>query len=283
MYSRVYVEITNICNRACSFCPGTARPHRRMTAEEFATVLARLHGITPYIYYHVMGEPLTHPDLPDFIRMAKENNFKSIVTTNGTLLPVKGRDIVEAGIYKVNISVHSFEDGEDSMAHERYLDGLLDFAEYAIGHGVLVIFRLWNLDGQGQPLGGDNDRTLRKLNARFPDVKDTPWHRSSRGIRLRDKLHLEYGDRFEWPDMQAGDRGNSVFCYGLKDHFAILCDGRVVPCCLDREGAVTLGNIFDTPIEAILSSPRAVAMREGFTRRCATEQLCRRCGYARRF
>ena len=95
--------------------------------------------------------------------------------------------------------------------------------------------------------------------------------------------HLEYGDRFEWPDRSAEDRGCSVFCYGLKDHFAILCDGRVVPCCLDREGVVTLGNVFDTPIAEILNSPRAQAMREGFQRRRATEELCRRCGYARRF
>ncbi len=283
MYSRVYVEITNICNRACSFCPGTVRPPRRMSEEEFSLVLDRLSGVTEYLYYHVMGEPLTHPDLPTFICMAGERGFRSAITTNGTLLPLRGRALVEAGVYKVNISVHSFEDGEDAAAHERYLDGLLDFAEYASKSGVLVILRLWNLDADGRPLGGDNDRTLAKLRARFPDEERTPWKYSARGIRLRDKLHLEYGDRFEWPDMEADDRGEQVFCYGLKDHFAILSDGRVVPCCLDREGAVTLGSIFDTPAEAILASPRAVQMREGFTCRRATEELCRRCGYARRF
>ncbi len=283
MYSRVYVEITNICNRRCSFCPGTTRPPRRMTREEFAVVLDRLSGVTEYIYYHVMGEPLTHPDLPDLIRDAKEKGFQSAITTNGTLLPARGREMVEAGVYKVNISVHSFEDGEDAAAHAAYLDGLLAFAEYASRHGVLVILRLWNLDGQGNPLGGDNDRTLSALRARFPDTAATPWRFSPRGARLRNKLHLEYGDRFEWPDMAADDRGEQVFCYGLKDHFAILSDGRVVPCCLDRQGAVTLGNIFETPAGDILSSPRAAAMREGFACRRATEELCRRCGYARRF
>ena len=89
--------------------------------------------------------------------------------------------------------------------------------------------------------------------------------------------------RFSWPDMQADDGGNSVFCYGLKDHFAILCDGRVVPCCLDREGAITLGNVLEAPIDEILTSPRATAMRQGFCERRAAEELCRRCGYARRF
>ena len=283
MYARVYIEITNICNRNCSFCPGTARPPRRMSLGEFDAVTDRLRGVTEYLYYHVMGEPLTHPNLPDFIRLAKEKGFKSAITTNGTLLPSRGQELMEAGVYKVNVSVHSFEDGEDSSAHGQYLDGVLDFADEASRRGVLTVLRLWNLDEHGEALGGNNDRTLDYLRGRFPDGPSTPWKFSPRGARMRDKLHLEYGDRFEWPDMEAEDKGGGVFCYGLKDHFAILCDGRVVPCCLDREGAITLGNIFDTPVEDILRSPRAAAMRDGFQRRCATEELCRRCGYARRF
>ena len=283
MYSRVYVEITNICNRNCSFCPGTVRPLRRMSLSEFDTVTNRLQGVTEYLYYHVMGEPLTHPDLPHFIRLATAKGFKSAITTNGTLLPARGQELIDAGVYKVNISVHSFEDGDDGESHGKYLDGILDFADEASRQGVLTVLRLWNLDGHGEALGGNNTRTLDYLRARFPDGGDVPWKFSPRGARIRDKLHLEYGDRFEWPDQTAEDRGNAVFCYGLKDHFAILCDGRVVPCCLDREGVITLGNVFDTPVEEILTSPRAEAMRAGFQRRCATEELCRRCGYARRF
>ena len=254
-----------------------------MSLSEFDTVTDRLRGVTEYLYYHVMGEPLTHPDLPDFIRLAKEKGFKSAITTNGTILSRRGKELIEAGVYKVNISVHSFEDGEDSAAHGSYLDQILDFADEASRNGVLTVLRLWNLDGHGEALGGNNARTLDYLRQKFPDDAHTPWKFSPRGARMRDKLHLEYGDRFEWPDRAAEDRGSGVFCYGLKDHFAILCDGRVVPCCLDREGAITLGNIFETPAEEILNSPRANAMREGFQRRCATEELCRRCGYARRF
>lgn len=283
MYARVYVEITNICNRACSFCPGTHRPPRRMSRTEFDTVTDRLRGVTEYLYYHVMGEPLTHPALPDFIRLAGEKGFRSAITTNGTLLPARGQELVEAGVYKVNVSVHSFENGEDGEAHGQYLDGILDFADYASARGVLTVLRLWNLDGHGQALGGNNRRTMDYLRARFPDGGDTPWKFSPRGARLRPKLHLEYGNRFAWPDMSADDGGDEVFCYGLKDHVAILCDGRVVPCCLDREGVLALGNIFTSPMEEILSAPRAEAMREGFRRRRATEELCRRCGYARRF
>ena len=174
MYSRVYLEITNICNRACSFCPGTVRPHRRMTLEEFDAVTDRLVGVTEYLYYHVMGEPLTHPLLPAFIRLARSKGFKSAITTNGTLLPSRGRELVEAGVYKVNISVHSFEDGEDAAAHGEYLDQILDFADEASKSRVLTVLRLWNLDGHGEALGGNNARTLDYLRQRFPDNDATP-------------------------------------------------------------------------------------------------------------
>ena len=111
MYSRVYVEITNICNMSCSFCHGHKRAPRRMTEEEFSIILDRLQHHTQYIYYHLMGEPLTHPDLPVFLQMAKERGFRSVITTNGTLLPKRGDEILSAGVHKVSISVHSFEDG----------------------------------------------------------------------------------------------------------------------------------------------------------------------------
>ena len=114
-YSRVYVEITNTCNRSCSFCPGTKRPRRRMTTSEFSTVCERLKPVTDYIYLHVMGEPLSHPDIAELIEIASARGFKVAITTNGTLLPKVGDAILGSSIYKVNISLHSFEEGGDEL------------------------------------------------------------------------------------------------------------------------------------------------------------------------
>ncbi len=273
-YSRVYIEITNICNRNCSFCPGTTRPPRRMTMTEFSSIAQSLVGITDYLYMHVMGEPLTHPDLPEFIRYATSLGFKCAVTTNGTLIKKRAEELISAGVYKVNLSVHSFEDGDDT-SYISYISDLCDFAHRASGAGVLTVLRLWNRGHDG----GRNDRTLSLIRDRL----DGEWKWGSRGARIRHKLHLEYGDRFDWPDMEAENMGTGVFCYGLGDHFGILVDGSVVPCCLDREGDITLGNIHKTSIQDILASDRAEAIRLGFANRCAKEQLCQRCGYARRF
>ena len=273
-YSRAYVEITNVCNRSCSFCPGTVREHRRMTCEEFSHICEELKPLTDYIYFHVMGEPLTHPELPALIRYGSEQGFKCAVTTNGTLLDRCGDAIIDAGVYKVSLSVHSFEK-KDEAGQIKYLETLCDFADKASKNGVLTVFRLWNRGHDD----GRNDITLDFLKKRFTDE----WSWGSRGARIRNKLHLEYGDRFTWPDKDAEEGDSGVFCYGLRDHFGILVDGSVIPCCLDREGVITLGNVHDRPLAEILGSQRAKNILEGFGRRHATEELCRKCGYARRF
>ena len=275
MYSKVYVEITNICNMSCSFCHGHSREKRRMTADKFEHILSQLRGQTKYIYYHLMGEPLTHPDLPLFLKMAKERAFKSILTTNGTLLKKRQSEILYAGIHKVNISLHSFETGGEEE-YLRYMNEVCDFADAASKEGVIVVLRLWNRGFDD----GRNEKALSILRSYFDEGE---WAENSRGMRIRDKLFLEWGDRFGWPDLSADVQGERVYCYGLRDHFGILCDGTVVPCCLDSDGVITLGNIFSDDISDILRSQRACDMVKGFACRRASEELCRRCAYAQRF
>ena len=275
MYSRIYVEITTICNRNCTFCPGTKRAPKRMTMEEFQTITEKLKGVTKYLYLHVMGEPLTHPLLPEFIRYATEQGFLVSVTTNGTLLKKRRKELLTSGVYKINISIHSFEEGSDD-AYKSYISDCMEFADEASKSGILTVLRLWNK-------GYDEGRNINTLHLLQNYFAEEEWMDGGKGSRIRNKLHLEYGERFEWPDMEKEDRGNEVYCYGLKDHFAVLCDGSVVPCCLDREGEITLGNIFEKNPEEILSSARADDMRKGFQCRTASEELCRKCGYARRF
>ena len=274
MYSRAYVEITNICNMNCSFCHGHSRAARQMTEEEYRRVLRQLTGKTKYIYHHLMGEPLVHPLLPQFIRMASQAGFRPMITTNGTLLPRFGDSILIPGLHKVNISLHSFE-GESPDTHRDYIQGVADFAKKASRLGILISLRLWN-NGVDE---GRNHTAIHTLKSHFPD----PWTENTRGYRIRDGIFLEWGDRFTWPDKEAPDQGNCLFCHGLKDHFGILSDGTVVPCCLDSDGVIALGNVFREELSDILASPRAKAIVEGFRQRKATEDLCRRCGYARKF
>ena len=273
-YKRAYVEITNACNMSCSFCLGTSRKKRMMTASEFEYVAERLADLTDYVYLHVLGEPLLHPELPEIIRIASERALKVAITTNGTLLDKRGDELISSGVYKVSISLHSFE-GSESEKQAEYVNKCLDFADKASKSGVLTVLRLWNRGCDD----GRNDSTLSLVRSAFPDG----WVESDRGIRIRHKLHLEWGDRFEWPRMDIPVIGDRGFCYGLSDHFGILSDGTVVPCCLDRDGDIALGNVFETELSSILSSDRAENVRLGFKCREAREELCKRCGYRTRF
>ena len=274
-FAKIYLEISNRCNLRCAFCPGTKRPGRSMTEAEFSTLLPRLQPYTDFLYFHLMGEPLCHPLLGRFLALAGEAGFRVILTTNGTLLPLR-QDLLLASpaLHKVNVSLHAFEANDLTVPFEAYLKGCTDFGRAAEGR-VLVTYRLWN--------GGGADRRNSEILAALEQAFPRPWVEERRGIRLGERVYLEYGEKFDWPDLQAPDGGERVFCYGLRDQLGVLCDGTVVPCCLDHEGDLALGNLFEQELSEILDSPRARAIYEGFSRRQAAEPLCRRCGYAARF
>ena len=274
MYSKVYIEITNICNMNCSFCHGHQRELRQMQTEEFATILNKLSGYTKYLYYHLMGEPLTHRELGNFIRLANNQGYKSIITTNGTLLHRRGCELIDAGVHKVNISLHSFENGH-AEDHTRYIQQLAEFANRAAMAGTIVNFRLWN---KGFDFG-KNEFALKVLQEALPG----DWVPNTRGLRIRDKVFIEMDDRFEWPDKDAEIKQSKISCYGLRTQIGILVDGTVVPCCLDSDGIINLGNIFKEDLETILNSKRATDILHGFQCGNATEDLCKRCGFAQRF
>ena len=272
-FRKVYLEISNVCNLRCQFCPGTRRTPHVMDEEAFTALATKLRPYTDFLYFHLMGEPLCHPHLPAFLQIAGGMGFQVILTTNGTLLHKQQQMLLAApGLHKVNISLHAFEANDLSVPFEEYLAGCLNYGKAAAGK-KLTVFRLWNQGGAN----GRNDQILQALQEAFPD----PWVTGPKGIRLADKVYLEHGDKFDWPDLTAPDGGAACFCYGLRDQLGVLCDGTVVPCCLDHEGDIALGNLLEQELTEILDSPRAQAIYKGFSGRKATEELCRRCGYAR--
>lgn len=275
MLKKAYLEITNVCNLACSFCPGTRRERRFLTEAEFKTLAGRLRPHTDYLYFHLMGEPLLHPQLGRFLAIAGELGFKVVITTNGTLLPARKDVLLSApALHKVNISLQSFEANRQGEL-EAYIAACAGFAAQAGRAGKLCVLRLWNRNGLESLNGAIETLLARQL--------PRPWTESRGSLRLADKVYLEPGERFDWPDMTATDRGEHCFCYGLRDQVGVLVDGTVVPCCLDHEGDIPLGNLFEQELSEIMSTERARNIYSGFSQRQAVEPLCRRCGYARRF
>ncbi len=281
--TKAFLEITNVCNLSCAFCPKTARPPHRMTEAEFTALADKLRPFAQYLYFHLMGEPTAHPLLSEFLRYANASGFRTMLTTNGTLLSARGDALLTSGTapYKISISLHAFEANDIPMSFDAYLDGCLSFAQKAADAGTIAVLRLWNLDGRAEgALHEKNDLVLAKLHAFFP----ADWQKNRSGYKLCDRVFLEWGEKFDWPALFSPILQEDGFCYALRDQIGVLCDGTVVPCCLDHDGDLALGNLFETDLDAILSSPRAKAIYDGFTAHHCTEALCKRCmraGYYR--
>ena len=275
MPNKVYLEISNVCNLSCSFCHGTKRKPRIMTTDEFRHAAAEARKIGEYLYFHLMGEPLLHPNLAELFEIAGNLGFKVIITTNGTLLGEKAEILTSAkSLHKVSISLHSFE-ANKGVDMDGYLEDCFDFAEKATSNGIITVFRLWNIGG----LESFNEEIVKKMHRSF-DVTGDTWYETRNGFRIKDKLFLEWGQKFDWPDTDAEVQSVSHFCYGIRDQIGILSDGTVVPCCLDADGEIPLGNVFEAPLLEILESERAKALKKSFDMRRVTERLCQRCGYA---
>ncbi len=289
MLTKIYLETTNVCNLSCSFCHGTSRHKGFLSYEEFKKILPKIKGRSKYLYFHLMGEPLLNNELKNMVHDAKKEGFFVMLTTNGTLLSEKGSFIYESGnVKKVSISLQAADiiNGKptafvgDSL--DKYLLSVADFSKKCAEHGVICALRLWNIEKEND---GKNDFLIEKLHTLFPDE----WIKNRSGYKLIDapkgekEVYLEYGELFEWPDKAAKDKNKVTSCYALSDQIGILCDGTVVPCCLDADGAIDLGNIFDSSLEDIISGDRATKLLESFEKRTPCEKLCRTCGYSKRF
>ncbi|WP_312371030.1 radical SAM/SPASM domain-containing protein [Lachnoclostridium sp.] len=286
-FKKVYIEITNVCNLQCDFCPKTKRTPKFLTIPEFEHIIEEVSPYTNYIYLHIMGEPLLHENLKEFIEIAGKKNIKVNLTTNGTLLsPEKEFLLNLSALRQINISLHSFEANERNLTLHDYVRSVMSFVKKAsMQSGLLCSVRLWNMDFGDLKGANSLNREIIQLIESELEIKESLEEKlcKEHSCKVSHNVYFNMAQKFEWPDMKRDMFQNEVFCYGLRDQIGILVDGTVVPCCLDSEGTINLGNLYKQNLETILSSERAKTVYDGFSRRVAVEELCKRCGYATRF
>lgn len=286
-FKKIYIEITNICNLSCDFCPQTKRLPEFMKIETFNKILEQIKPHTEYIYFHLKGEPLLHQEIDKFLELSYEKGFKVNITTNGTLInKVKDKLMMKPALRQVNFSLHSFDGNKNDSNKDEYINNIITFAKEAINNEILVSLRLWNLDE-------DNITNLQKERNRYIlEIIEKEFNLTykieekispGRGIKLSEKIYLNQDYEFDWPDLEKEEDEGKGFCYALRSQAGILVDGTVVPCCLDGEAIINLGNINKTNFSEIIESERANNIFNGFSKRVAVEELCRKCGYRKRF
>lgn len=270
-FRKIYIEITNICNMHCSFCPESIRAKATMSLEKFKYVVEQIKEYTDYVYLHVKGEPLLHKNLKQIIDICKDNNLKVNISTNGTLL--KEKVSLLTGIRQLNVSLHSFENENEEQLSE-YLTCVLDATKLLSEQGVIIRYKLWN--EQEGVIKSNNKKILKALEERYKvNIKNKEYNKD---IKLDDNTFLSIKKPFKWPDIKDKEKEPGT-CYGLRQQIAILVDGTVVPCCVDNNGDIPLGNIFKQDLQQILSSKKAEEIKRGFQNNKCAANLCKKCEY----
>jgi radical SAM protein with 4Fe4S-binding SPASM domain len=254
-----------------------------MSRDDFELIIKKISPHTKYIFFHVMGEPLLHPLLPNFLDISDSYGLKVNITTNGVLLGERADEIIgKPSLRQLNISLHSFDDNRQSITKSEYMENIFRFIRDTRVYETLVAMRLWNLKDNGQ--NEQNADFLSMIEKEFSlDYKLADAEFDARGLTIAKNIFLNQGRRFVWPSLENEPVGKRGFCYGLRTHLAVLADGSVVPCCMDSEGILALGNLKEQDLEEIVTSERAAAIYDGFTQKFAVEPLCQRCGYRQRF
>ncbi|MFA6778508.1 MAG: radical SAM/SPASM domain-containing protein [Paludibacteraceae bacterium] len=273
-FKKVYIEITNVCNFSCSFCFKSKRAKKFISPEDFSAILFSIKPYTDYIYLHVLGEPLLHPDFEKLVALAHDAGFHINLTTNGALLSKRLDYLLDSPIRQFNISLHDAEENVSPDEWSSYLSSVFSFARQK-SLDSYISMRLWN---QGSELSsGFNRFCLDAINREFASSIDEN-RLSERNIKLMPHVFLQNAARFSWPGAVRLDI-TSRSCYALDTHVAILVDGTVVPCCLDADAAMPLGNVFLEDFGSIIESDRARNILAGFRNNEAVESVCRNCGF----
>ncbi len=269
-FKKIYIEITNICNLSCSFCSKTNRIKEFISLKRMEEILTKIDPYTDYIYLHVKGEPLLHPQLRQILDLCSKYHKQVNITTNGTLLKDRCEILKHPAIRQINLSLHS------ENQKENYLEEIFETVD--ILKDKIIIYRFWTMDDN--QLNQKSTKIVEKIISYYqlsPEFVEKV--KSENHIKIRENLYIDKKNEFIWPNIENKYLNDKGYCYALKDQLAILVDGTVVPCCLDSDGIILLGNIYQQTLEEIINSSRYQKMRQAFCNRKVVENLCQHCSF----
>lgn len=262
-FKKIYLEITNACNLSCSFCIKNQRPIKYLTKKDLEIILPKLEPYTDYLYFHLLGEPLIHPNINELINYASQK-FYIQITTNGYLIQ---NIINNKNIRQVNISLHSF-DFKYKVTLEQYMDNIFTAIDTLINNKTYISLRLW----VNSPY---QDQIINMINKQYHITID----KNKKQNTIKPNLYLEFSQEFIWPDLTNNHYEEKGTCYATKDHIGILSNGTIVPCCLDTKGIIDLGNIYDTSLAEVLNNSTFKNMHINFRQNKKVQELCKHCSF----
>lgn len=283
MFKKIYLEISNICNVQCSFCPIVEKDKEILSASEFEKIIIKIKDECEELCLHLMGEPTAHPQFEKILEIAEYYNVKINLTTNGLLVKRKWKELLKYDcIRQINFSIQSYQDNFPDKPIDQYLSPIFEFTKSFLEKrpNSYINYRLWNLGDENL----DNEEVIQKtqdfFNVEINRNVDVGFRKSK---KVWNNLYLHFDSRFTWPGLEQESLGHQGKCYGLSNHIGIHADGTVVPCCLDKDAVINLGNIKNDELKKILGSSLATQIRDGFSNGVLKHKLCQSCEFIRRF
>jgi radical SAM protein with 4Fe4S-binding SPASM domain len=285
-FYRIYIEITNVCGLSCSFCPTKNLPNQAMDLVFFESIIQEAKGFTKEIACHVVGDPLTQSNLIEYLDIIHKYGLKAMLTSSGYFLKKHSyTTLFHPCVKQINISLNSFNKNDTSLSFEQYITPILSLCKEKLAQKkeLFINLRIWNLD-ESMSENTFNTLLFERLNHAFDsDLSIEKIHQERpKSIRLASKILVHFDNYFEWPSLKNKNYGQGT-CQGLQSHIAILASGKVIPCCLDCDGIITLGDLHQESLRTILYNERSTAMIKGFKEYKSVEELCQKCSYKDRF
>jgi radical SAM protein with 4Fe4S-binding SPASM domain len=286
-FLKTYIEISNICNLQCTFCPEVEREKKVLSPDNFKIILKEVLPHTEQICLHLMGEPLAHPEFEKILSICNEEQAKVHLTTNGTYLQKYGFDTFykATSLKQINFSIHSFKDNYPNKDIRPFIFDILQFSKEALSirPDLYINYRLWNLPSPDQERD-ENQEIIDYICEFFQiPINEKVDVRFKKSKNITGRIYFHFDTRFHWPSLQDPHLGDLGFCHALSQQIGIHADGTVVPCCLDKEAGIPLGNVLTEGINAILESKKFKTMKNGFQRHKLVEELCQKCTFRQRF
>lgn len=298
-FKSCYIEITNSCNLNCSFCPKTKRERRFMTPDEYKRIISEIKPFCNYVYLHLMGEPLLHPHLDKILKISEDEKIKTNITTNGTLLKSQTNVLLKASaLRKVSISAHSFEANENGKDYDEYVSEVAEFAMKFSNAGKEVVIKFWNNDSTNKHVRDSKGKnalnekmlgdlydyfTKEKANLLIKDKEKYLNDFATKGnIEILKHVYIQQGEKFEWPNQTTEGLTEELKCLGTVSQFGVLASGDIVPCCLDSEGVIKFGNVYNENFKDIIESERFKSFQDSIKRGLPPCALCKKCSFARK-
>lgn len=283
------IEPTTACNLACPECPSGlkqfTRPTGKLNLELHDKMLQQVHKSVFYINYYFQGEPFLNPKFLSFIRQAKQYNIYTATSTNAHFIDQKkAEEIVASGLDRLIISI----DGLTQETYQNYrVNGKLEkviaasnfliktkkqtksntpfliFQLLAVApneHEIPEIFQL------GKSLGIDE---VRIKTAQLYD------YQNGNPLMPKNEKYARYKQQKDGTYKLKYKTGNH--CWRMWSGSVLTWDGKVVPCCFDKDAQNILGSLETASFQEIWGNTDYQAMRGAILTKRNEIDICKNC------